>query len=70
MVIGLPFTILLLSIIYFVLTRIFFTNKNLSIDASKSIIKLKLDELGPLNSREKHVLKIFVLQFFCGYSGV
>ncbi len=64
MVIGLPFTILLLSIIYFVLTRIFFTNKNLSIDASKSIIKLKLDELGTLNSREKHVLKIFCFTVF------
>ena len=64
MVIGLPFTILLLSIIYFVLTRIFFTNKNLSIDASKSIIKLKLDELGALNSREKHVLKIFCFTVF------
>ena len=64
MVIGLPFTILLLSIIYFVLTRIFFTNKNLSIDASKSIIKLKLDELGSLNSREKHVLKIFCFTVF------
>ena len=64
MVIGLPFTILLLSIIYFVLTRIFFTNKNLSIDASKSIIKLKLDELGALNSQEKHVLKIFCFTVF------
>ena len=64
MVVGLPFTIILLSIIYFVLTKFFFPNKNLSIDASKSIIKVKLDELGALNSREKHVLKIFCFTVF------
>ena len=64
MLIGLPFSISLLSIIYFVLTRFFFPNKNLSIDASNSIIKSKLDELGALNSREKHVLKIFCFTVF------
>ncbi|MEN3322996.1 DASS family sodium-coupled anion symporter [Mariniflexile soesokkakense] len=59
MVIGLPFSTLLIAIIYFVMTRWFFPNKGLKFNASKEVINTELMKLGKMSPKEKQVLAIF-----------
>ncbi|MBP0904489.1 SLC13 family permease [Mariniflexile gromovii] len=59
MVIGLPFSTLLIAIIYFVMTRWFFPNKGLKFNASKDVIDSELEKLGKISPKEKQVLIIF-----------
>jgi len=58
MVLGLPFSALMIGIIYFVLIK-FFPSTGLNFNASKNVIQEELEKLGPTSSREKHVLLIF-----------
>lgn len=58
MVLGLPFSALMIAIIYFVLIK-FFPSKGLDFNASKNVIQDELNNLGPTSSREKQVLIIF-----------
>lgn len=58
MVLGLPFSALMIGIIYFVLIK-FFPSTGLNFNASKYVIQEELEKLGPTSSREKHVLLIF-----------
>jgi len=64
MVFGLPFAIVLLAIIYWVLAYGLFPSKELQFTTSQDIIKGELDSLGPLSSRERQVLWIFGLVVF------
>ena len=64
MTIGFPFSILMIIITYFVLTKWMFPNKNLKFNASKEIIQVELDKLGPTSGREKMVLIIFAITVF------
>lgn len=64
MVIGLPFAILLLAIIYMVLVKWMFPNKQLKFTASKQVIDLELKKLGPTSTKEKMVLVIFGITVF------
>ncbi len=64
MVIGLPFSLILLTIIYFVLVKWMFPNKQLEFSASQEIINLELKKLGSITKREKMVLVIFGITVF------
>ena len=59
MVIGLPFSIVMIAISYFVLVKWMFPNKNLQFNASKEVIAQELQKLGPTSGKEKMVLVIF-----------
>ncbi|MCK0191607.1 DASS family sodium-coupled anion symporter [Arenibacter sp. F20364] len=64
MVIGLPFSIILVSICYLVLVKWFFPNKKLKFTGSKKIIQEELNKLGPTSRKEKMVLTIFGITVF------
>ena len=64
MIIGLPFSIVLLTVIYFVLVKWMFPNKQLEFSASKDVINLELKKLGPTSKKEKMVLVIFAITVF------
>lgn len=64
MVLGLPFSFLLLGICYLVLVKWIFPNKNLEFSASKEVIQNELDKLGSMSGREKMVLIIFGITVF------
>lgn len=59
MLIGLPISIILISIIYFVLVKWMFPSKGLVFNASKDVINAELIKLGKTSAREKQVLVIF-----------
>ena len=64
MVIGLPFSIILVTICYLVLVKWFFPNKQLKFTGSKEIIQEELKKLGPTSRKEKMVLTIFGITVF------
>jgi sodium-dependent dicarboxylate transporter 2/3/5 len=64
MVIGLPFSIILVTICYLVLVKWFFPNKQLKFTGSKQIIQEELKKLGPTSRKEKMVLTIFGVTVF------
>jgi sodium-dependent dicarboxylate transporter 2/3/5 len=59
MLIGLPFSALLITIIYFILVKVFFPNTGLKFNASKEVIDLELKKLGKISPKEKQVLIVF-----------
>ncbi|MGB1972164.1 MAG: SLC13 family permease [Flavobacteriaceae bacterium] len=59
MLVGLPFSALMITIIYFVLTHWMFPNKGIEFASSQALIAEKLKALGPITPKEKHVLIIF-----------
>ena len=64
MTIGLPFSLILLTICYLVLVKWMFPNKNLKFSASKEVINNELKKLGPTSGKEKMVLVIFGVTVF------
>ena len=64
MIIGLPFSVTMIGIIYFVLTRWMFPNKGVEFASSNALIAQKLSDLGPTSPQEKHVLSIFAITVF------
>lgn len=64
MTIGLPFSIILLTICYLVLVKWMFPNKQLKFAASKEVIQSELRKLGPTSGKEKMVLGIFGVTVF------
>ena len=64
MIIGLPFSALMIGVIYIVLTRWMFPNKGIEFASSNELIAKKLKDLGPITSEEKHVLRIFAVTVF------
>ncbi|MDC6351292.1 DASS family sodium-coupled anion symporter [Zeaxanthinibacter sp. PT1] len=64
MTLGLPFSIVLLTICYLVLVKWMFPNKQLKFDASHEVIQDELEKLGPTTGKEKMVLSIFGLTVF------
>lgn len=61
MAIGLPFSIVLITIIYFVLVKWFFPTKGIVFGTSGNVIKTELDKLGKISKKEKRVLLIFAV---------
>lgn len=64
MLMGLPFSSLLIAIIYFLLTRVLFSNKGVDFATTQAFIQKQLNALGPLGNDEKHVLRIFGFTVF------
>lgn len=64
MVIGLPFSIIMVALSYLVLVKWLFPNKQLKFTGSKQIIQEELQKLGPTSGREKMVLIIFGITVF------
>ena len=64
MVIGLPFSLIMITICYFVLVKVFFPTHGLKFKASKTIIHKELQKLGPTSEKEKMVLAIFGVTIF------
>lgn len=64
MVIGLPFSITMITISYLVLVKWMFPNKELKFNASKQVIHLELQKLGPTSKKEKMVLVVFGVTIF------
>ncbi len=64
MVIGVPFSVLMIAISYLVLVKWMFPNKQLKFNASRDIIKSELTKLGPMTGKEKMVLVIFGITIF------
>lgn len=64
MTLGLPFSIVMITITYLVLVKWMFPNKNLKFNASKAVIQVELKKLGPTSGKEKMVLLIFGVTVF------
>lgn len=64
MLIGLPFSIILIACIYFILVKWFFPNSSLKFNASKEVIDSELEKLGKMSPKEKQVLIIFSIVVF------
>ena len=61
MLIGLPFSAVMITIIYLVLVYWMFPNKGLVFGTSRNLIDQELKALGPLRGKEKQVLGIFAV---------
>ncbi len=64
MTFGLPFSSTLLGICYLVLVKWMFPNKQLQFNASREVIQLELQKLGPTSGKEKMVMVIFGVTIF------
>lgn len=61
MKLGVPFSIIMLFITYFIIVKVFYPNRLGNLKSSGAIIQQELDSLGPLSKNEKAVLVIFML---------
>jgi len=59
MLVGLPFSVILITVIYLFFTKVFFVNKGINFTASQSIIDSELEKLGKITKEEKRVLLVF-----------
>ncbi len=64
MTLGLPFSIVMIGIIYLVLVKWMFPNRGLQFTASRTVIQKELQQLGPTSGKEKMVLLIFGVTVF------
>ena len=64
MTIGLPFSIIMVTIVYLVLVRWMFPNRNLQFSASREVIDTEIKKLGKISAKEKMVLVIFAVTVF------
>lgn len=64
MSIGLPFSLIMVSICYLVLVKWMFPNTQLQFNASKEVITTEIKKLGPVSGKEKLVLAIFGVTVF------
>ncbi|PKA97417.1 LOW QUALITY PROTEIN: sodium-dependent dicarboxylate transporter 2/3/5 [Flavobacteriaceae bacterium MAR_2009_75] len=64
MVLGVPFSTLMIWISYIVLVKWMYPNKQLKFAASKEVINEELTKLGPMSGKEKMVLSIFGVTVF------
>lgn len=64
MTLGLPVSIILIAVSYWVLVKWMFPCKGLEFGASKEVIHIELQKLGPASRREKMVLVIFGITVF------
>lgn len=60
MIVGIPFAIIMLFFIYYVLTKIMYPNKLASFEKSQEIIDLEMKKLGKISKSEVIVLVIFI----------
>ncbi|SEB52143.1 solute carrier family 13 (sodium-dependent dicarboxylate transporter), member 2/3/5 [Tenacibaculum sp. MAR_2009_124] len=61
MTFGLPFSIIMILIVYLVLIKLMYPSTGLIFNTSQSVIDKEIDKLGKLAKREKHVLILFAI---------
>lgn len=64
MLFGVPFSAILIAIIYFVMVTWFFPNSGIKFNASKDVIDAELNKLGNMSPKEKQVLIVFSCTVF------
>ncbi len=64
LIIGLPFSILMITATYFVLVKLIFPNRLGKFEASGSIINSEIEKLGAISSQEKKVIAVFAFAIF------
>ncbi|TXD62608.1 SLC13/DASS family transporter [Polaribacter sp. IC066] len=64
MLLGLPFSIVLITIIYLILVKLMFPTKGLLFKTSHDVIETALKKLGKITFKEKIVLRIFIIVVF------
>ncbi|MGC6430112.1 MAG: SLC13 family permease [Jejuia sp.] len=64
MLLGLPFSIVLITIIYFILVKWLFPCKGLNFISSNNLIDSEIKKLGKVSSKEKQVLIVFSVMVF------
>ncbi len=68
MMIGVPFTTLMIICIYFLLTKVLYKTNIASFGATTAMIKTELIKLGTISRKEKYILVIFALAIICWIS--
>jgi sodium-dependent dicarboxylate transporter 2/3/5 len=61
---GLPFSIVMIVAVYFVLVKLMFPCKDILFTASASLISEEIEKLGKISKEEKRVLMIFAITVF------
>ena len=61
MMIGVPFSTLMIATIYLILVKLVYPNNLGSMNSSKDIIDQELKKLGPIQSTERRVLIVFLI---------
>jgi sodium-dependent dicarboxylate transporter 2/3/5 len=64
MAIGLPFSLIMLGLVYWVMVYLVFPNRLKKFSASKDLINSEIKKLGPITSLEKRVLWVFAAAIF------
>jgi len=64
MTMGLPFSIIMVSLCYVVLVKIMFPCNNIQFSASANVISSELKSLGAISKEEKRVLTVFAVTVF------
>lgn len=64
MLLGLPFTLVMLTIIYLVLVKWFFKTDGIEFGTSSDVISIELKKLGTISKKEKRVLTVFAIAVF------
>jgi sodium-dependent dicarboxylate transporter 2/3/5 len=64
MLLGLPFSIVLITIIYLILVKLMFPTKGLLFKSSHVVIETQLKKLGKITFKEKIVLRVFIVVVF------
>jgi len=64
MLIGVPFAAIMIAIIYLVLVKWMYPNKQLKFTTSNDVINSEIEKLGPMSGKEKMVLIIFGITVF------
>ncbi len=64
MMIGLPFSLIMIGCIYGLLTKILYRNQVHSIEQTTSLLQLELKKLGPITKPEQYVSAIFLVAIF------
>jgi len=64
MLMGVPFSIFMIGIVYFILVKVIYPNNLTGLSDSKNIINEEIAKLGPMRKIEKSVLWIFAIAIF------
>lgn len=65
MMMGTPFTIVMLGFIYLILTKILYKTSIPSFDSTQNFIKEELRKLGKVSRQEKYIMCIFIIAITC-----
>jgi sodium-dependent dicarboxylate transporter 2/3/5 len=61
---GLPFSIIMVTAVYFVLVKLMFPCKDIVFTSSGNVIEEEIEKLGKISKEEKRVLTIFAITVF------